>query len=548
MRSFGRWRLLPLLLGVLILTKQTEAQLRVQSPKRLFDQLVVMKAISKDSYYTLIGSTASFGTPAGRAFYVPDPVRTLADKSEAGHHCDPSYCVQLKASVDEWKSTQLQGGLGHVVFFVDRGICTFAAKVEVAQSCGADAVVVVDQGKQGWTREIIRHNIIMSDDGKARNIRTPSILIAQEEGDAFEREILSGEEPVLVELEWKMPSQWPVAVKLWADPGDMQAAGFLQALAPYMLRLGPHVRFQTIFNVFSLSGGSEELCLSEGLYAKYPRLYCSFEPNAQVLGLTGSEVVQEALLESCLYWTTKTSVPGMADAEYSREWWLYQQRLGDPKDGCFFTGKGQNAWGPACSRRVLSEVLSSGKLRAVELCMSDESGRRLLDFSKNNRGWSVVAMTINGARYSGQLEAEPVLRAICSATMDPTTSKYRAEECNDIVVFLYYRYAKQQFVERMQRRVQHEVQQQLQLYHRMDEQPGKGGCLLLQLPDAATDAFGTAAMLLLPAASAPCKCRGLLQLPAAAAPCRSSKHLHPQLQMLAAAASAVLMLWLQPLA
>ncbi|KAL8271365.1 hypothetical protein Esti_004699 [Eimeria stiedai] len=535
MRSLREWRLLPLLLGLLIVTNQTQAQLRVQSPKRLVDQLVAMKAISKDSYFTLIGSTASFGTPIygttlrqhirvpsiftfvfaclrrGRAFYVPDPVRTLADKSESGHHCDPSYCVQLKASVDEWKSTQLQGGLGRVVFFVDRGICTFALKVEVAQSCGADAVVVVDQGKQGWTREIIRHNIIMSDDGKTRNIRTPSILIAHEEGEAFKKEIVSSAEPVLVELEWKMPSQWPVAVKLWADPGDMQASGFLQSLAPYMLRLGPHVRFQTIFNVFSLRGGSEELCLSEGLYAKYPRLYCSFEPNAQVLGLTGSEVVQEALLESCLYWTTKTSAPGMSDSEYSQEWWLYQQRLGDPKDGCSFTGKGQNAWGPACSRRVLSEVLSSGKLRAVELCMSDESGRRLLDFSKNNRGWSVVAMTINGARYSGQLEAEPVLRAMCSATMDPTTNKYRAEECNEIVVdthtagapwlraaldwrsfffvlflviviclglsFLYYRYAKQQFVERMQRRVQHEVQQQLQLYHRMDEQSGKGGTL-----------------------------------------------------------------------
>ena len=54
-----------------------------------------------------------------------------------------------------------------------------------------------------------------------------------------------------------------------------------------MLRLGPHVRFRTIYNIFSLEGGSEELCLSQGLYAKYRRLYCAFEPNAQVLGLTG---------------------------------------------------------------------------------------------------------------------------------------------------------------------------------------------------------------------------------------------------------------------
>ncbi|CDI85419.1 vacuolar sorting receptor protein, putative [Eimeria praecox] len=169
--------------------------------------------------------------------------------------------------------------------------------------------------------------------------------------------------------------------------------------------------------------------------------------------------------------------------------------------------QGKNAWGPACSKRVLSEVLSGGQLHAVELCMGDESGRRLLDFSKNNRGWSIVAMTINGARYSGQLAPEPVLRAICSATVNPLTNKYRAEECNDIVVdahtedapwlrsmldsrnfvfiffmiivicvglsYLYYRYAKKQLTAGMQQRVQHEVQQQLQLYHRMEEAPGK---------------------------------------------------------------------------
>ncbi|XP_026190174.1 uncharacterized protein LOC34622302 [Cyclospora cayetanensis] len=558
MRDPKNWHLPLLLVVILGLMGCSEGQIRLQSPKRLFDKLVAMKAISEETFYTLTGSTASFGTPTygtilrGRAFYTPDPRRVEADGTEAGFHCDSSYCSSLKSEIDSWKANELHGGLGHihghrslstssysrgdlvplptkisgwdafplyssgntqcppfginscdgaasvfwslmfvlcsaktqrmqprvfwaacsvlqVVLFVDRGICTFAAKVEVAQGCGADAVVIVDHGTQEWTRETIRHNIIMSDDGKVRNIRIPSILVSKQDGEAFKEEIVSGEEPVLVELEWRMPSQWPVAVNFWADSGDVK----------------------------------EELCLSEGLYSKYPRLYCSFEPNAQVLGLTGSEVVQEALLESCLYWTTKTAPPGLKDAEFSREWWLYQQRLGDPRDGCSFDGEGKNAWGPTCSRRVLSEVLSGGQLRAVELCMADENGRRLLEFSKNNRGWTVVAVTINGARYSGQLTPESVLRAICSATAHPLTNKYRSEACNSIVVdshtqgapwlranldwrsfffvlflvvvicvglsYLYYRYAKQQFVDRMQRRVQHEVQQQLQLYHRMEE-------------------------------------------------------------------------------
>ncbi|CDI79694.1 vacuolar sorting receptor protein, putative [Eimeria acervulina] len=497
-----------LLLFLAALIQKCGAQLRVQSPKRLIDKLISMQAISEDNFFTIIGSTASFGTPAygttlrGRAFYTPHERREEADMTETGLHCDTSYCARLKDEIEEWKSTALQGGLAKecglssplcllfcrvselplarfkrqrhvVVLFVDRGVCTFAAKVEAAQSCGADAVVVVDHGTQDWTRGMIRHNIIMSDDGKMREIHIPSVLIAQPEGDAIKEEILSGQEPVLVELEWRMPAQWPVAVNFWADPGDAQ----------------------------------EELCLSQGLYEKYPRLYCSFEPNAQVLGLTGSEVVQESLLQSCLYSITKVTPPEMKEGEFSREWWLYHQRLGDVRDGCSFSGKGRNAWGPACSKRVLSEVLAGGQLRSVELCMEDESGRRLLDFSKNNRGWSIVAMTINGARYSGQLAPEPVLRAICSATVNPLTNQYRADECNDIVVdahtedapwlrsmldsrnlvfilfmivviclglsYLYYRYAKKQLAEGMQQRVQHEVQQQLQLYHRMEEAPGK---------------------------------------------------------------------------
>lgn len=53
---------------------------------------------------------------------------------------------------------------------------------------------------------------------------------------------------------------------------------------------------------------------------------------------SGSEVVQEALLQSCLYWATKVTPSDMQEGEFSREWWLYHQRLGDPRDGCSFSG------------------------------------------------------------------------------------------------------------------------------------------------------------------------------------------------------------------
>lgn len=60
-----------------------------------------------------------------------------------------------------------------------------------------------------------------------RDIRIPSILISKVDGKAFEEEILAGKEPVLVELEWRMPAQWPVAVNFWADPGDVQGECYI---------------------------------------------------------------------------------------------------------------------------------------------------------------------------------------------------------------------------------------------------------------------------------------------------------------------------------
>lgn len=162
MEIHKQWHPLLAVLVMSMLVGYTDAQLRLQSPKRLFDKLVASKAISEETFYTLIGSTASFGTPSygttlrcvrgcyfslcatpqlvgrrgycavgrmlyrnmnpcagfavlrGRAFYTPDPRRMQADGTEAGFHCDPSYCAELKADIDSWKASQLQGGLGHV--------------------------------------------------------------------------------------------------------------------------------------------------------------------------------------------------------------------------------------------------------------------------------------------------------------------------------------------------------------------------------------------------------------------------------------------------
>lgn len=60
-----RFRMLLVLLAVVdsFLREAAEAQLRPQSPKSLLDKLIAMKAVSEENFHTIIGSTASFGTP-----------------------------------------------------------------------------------------------------------------------------------------------------------------------------------------------------------------------------------------------------------------------------------------------------------------------------------------------------------------------------------------------------------------------------------------------------------------------------------------------------
>ncbi|PFH34239.1 hypothetical protein BESB_073910 [Besnoitia besnoiti] len=485
------------------------AQIRVQSPKSLIDELRSIGAISEQTGETVIGSTASFGTPAygtvlrGKAFYVPD---SPTERVDSGSHCTRAYCEKVKDEVMQWKKTEASGGPSNVIFFLDRGICTFATKVRIAQECGADAAVVVDRSVSGWTRSYIRFNVIMSDDGTGQDISIPSILIARNDGQSILDAVLAGgaAEPVILEMEWSMPNQWPVSVDFWTDPGELQGSTFLHQLAPYMLQLGHHVRFKPLYSIFEIEGGTRELCLSRGLYRQFPQKYCAFDPAAQSLTHTGSEVVEEALRQLCLYHVTAAPAKDLPDSEFSREFWEYHKLMADPKKGCAFNREGSNEWGEACSMRLMSDILSSGQMKVLRDCIEGPQGRQLLDISKMNRTWNPIALRINGARFNGNLDAEVALRAICASTRDPATDQYRAPECERLMIdvhkeeapwlrdapdwqnfflvllflgiivacmaALYYRIAKQRLVQEVRQEVALEVQQQIQQYYAMNEE------------------------------------------------------------------------------
>jgi len=56
---------------------------------------------------------------------------------------------------------------------VNRGTCTFVAKVKHAQDLGAIATVIIDNKNENID------NIVMSDDGNGASINIPSVLIGK---------------------------------------------------------------------------------------------------------------------------------------------------------------------------------------------------------------------------------------------------------------------------------------------------------------------------------------------------------------------------------
>ncbi|PHJ23920.1 vacuolar sorting receptor [Cystoisospora suis] len=143
-------------------------------------------------------------------------------------------------------------------------------------------------------------------------------------------------------------------------------------------------------------------------------------------------------------------------------------------------------------------------MKQVKECIEGPKGTQYLDISKKNRSWNPIALRINGAKFHGSLDVEAALKAICTSTKDLTNSKYRAPECEQLMIdvhkeeapwlkdspdwpsfflvvlflgiifacgaFLYYRSAKQSLMNSVRHEVAAEVQQQMQQYYEMNEE------------------------------------------------------------------------------
>jgi len=95
--------------------------------------------------------------------------------------------------------------------------------------------------------------------------------------------------------------------------------------------------------------------------------------------------------------------------EYSREYWDYIEKLFDscPLDGT----TPEVRFGTECSKTLMRKV--GIDVDKVDDC-ARTTGKSKLAEQRERTAWSPRALRINGWRYSGQLEADVVTRAICA--------------------------------------------------------------------------------------------------------------------------------------
>eukprot|EP00919_Chromeraceae_sp_WS-2016_P005168 GHVR01012219.1.p1 GENE.GHVR01012219.1~~GHVR01012219.1.p1 ORF type:complete len:485 (-),score=114.48 GHVR01012219.1:480-1934(-) len=389
------------LLLLLSILKTCISQIKVISPKELVDEF------STRNGETISGSTATFGAPmygdtkTGRLVYAPSP----------STYCNHDYSGDAK--VDDINDDTAE--TLHIVV-VDRGNCSFVTKVKVAQDYySASAVIIVDNGDRS-VDDI--HRIILADDGHGSSINIPSVLITKADGDKLKDMLLkSNTDPskqVLVELAWDIPQESIVTLEFWADSGKEASYKFLREFAKSAIRLEYRLKFIPHYHVFKVRNDYNNLCwknMPNGMTDKV----CAEDPDGNG-PITGSDVVNEDLRQLCILKNYSDSNAEYAGSSYSLLYWKYIVGFYDISKGCHISDTKNNILGytSECSYRVMTDA--GIDINKIKTCENDtENAYMMLKDEVDNMAWAVLALRINGWRFSGTLDDELVIKALCQA-------------------------------------------------------------------------------------------------------------------------------------
>lgn len=377
----------------------------------------------------IIGSTATFGAP----FYGDSVLgRLVYGKSKDKKHCTgDDYDVDIS---DPTEVDASAGGSAEAlpinIVLVDRGSCSFVKKVEIAASKGAHAVLIVNNN----ANEDLRH-IIVADDGYGDNIHIPSILISKEDGDILKQEVNKGNNDVLVELNWDIPTDDVVTVDLWMSSASRESLKFLREFSPLREKLNEVVRFVPHMYVFSLDSKDpkvySEICMSDD------GKLCAEDPDASGT-VTGKDVLLEDVRQLCIhdhYKVAQKARPTLGQGKkmmpvmYAKQYWDYVEKVADrcPIESLDERGRelpADKRFGKACSEKLMKQVGIDAAI--ISECV-EKNQIRMLEEQKDFQAWSPRALRINGWRYSGVLDPDLVVRAICAGFI------HEPWECDKII-------------------------------------------------------------------------------------------------------------------
>lgn len=405
-------------------------QIRVLSPLSLEEDLTLDNGV-------IYGTTAIFGAPEyGR--------RALGEVSyykPSKDHCEGS---------DFDKYPTREDGATHdmKIYLVDRGGCAFEKKVRLAQTHGADAVIVVDFPCSVQREIAIKEDhpdtpcrdteaiqrIIMADTSGARDIHIPSILIPRVQGErliaavtASETSSSTGDRPssdkdVVVMLLWDIPRADYVSVDFWMSSAATDTSFFLSEFKEYAQELGQLIQFTPHYSLSKFSRTNvfrPSSCLKSG-----DSYFC----DSQMSSL-GQAVVKEDLRQLCVWHSTSKTESvknGKSSVTHSTKYWDYVSEF---FENCHPSRNlaSYDPFNDECSETVMRNV--GVPIDDVNWCMSnlqppicrDSSVKKpqciatfnLLEDQAAHQAWSPHALRINGWRYSGPLEASVVLKTIC---------------------------------------------------------------------------------------------------------------------------------------
>uniref|UniRef100_A0A7S4JDJ8 PA domain-containing protein n=1 Tax=Odontella aurita TaxID=265563 RepID=A0A7S4JDJ8_9STRA len=316
------------------------------------------------------------------------------------------------------------------ILMVDRGYCTFVAKVRNAQRVGASGVIVADNtcvcgdskcpptpGSECESREPI-----MADDGSGSDISIPSFLMAKEDANVV-KELLKAKQPVQMEMAWALPSpDNHVRYELWTTPSTRIGKNFPRQFKEAAVALGEHASFQPYMYIYDgqasgcigLDGSNQcyNLCTNNGRY-------CATDPDNNLdYGVSGADVVKESLRRMCVWEHYGKDGIGVQWWDYVRE---FTHRCDTEDDPEYFKDD-------ICVRDAMAH--SGVDFDRIESCIGDSGGLdddkdngRLKDLltKKDDRGIVILPSAfVNGSPLRGELSFSVMFKAICAGYLEGT--------------------------------------------------------------------------------------------------------------------------------